>query len=90
MARRILDEALACAQERKWFGCRTGNFQLVQAMLPNFFAERYARWSIVQDCVRHYDAKPARQRENREETRGAMYPSNLLTVGLVCQEQVPR
>ncbi|UCV17769.1 acyl-CoA dehydrogenase family protein [Ferribacterium limneticum] len=59
MAKRILDESLAYARERKQFGSRIGDFQLVQAMFADSFAEMYAGWSMVQDCARRYDAKPA-------------------------------
>ena len=59
MAQRILDEAVAYAQQRKQFGKRIGDFQLVQAMLADSQAELYAGWSMVQDCARRYDGKPS-------------------------------
>jgi acyl-CoA dehydrogenase len=59
MAQRILDEAVAFARERKQFGQRIGDFQLVQAMLADSQAELYAGWSMVQDCAARYDAKGA-------------------------------
>lgn len=58
MAKRILDESLAYAQERKQFGKRIGDFQLVTAMLADSYAELYAGWSMVQDCALKYDQKP--------------------------------
>ena len=58
MAQRILDEAVAYAQERKQFGKRIGEFQLIQAMLADSQAELYAGWSMVQDCAQRFDAKP--------------------------------
>jgi len=58
MAQRILDEAVAYARERKQFGKRIGDFQLVQAMLADSQAELYAGWCMVQDCAQRYDAKP--------------------------------
>ncbi len=57
MAQRILNEAVAYAQQRKQFGKRIGDFQLVQAMLADSQAELYAGWSMVQDCAKRYDAK---------------------------------
>lgn len=57
MAQRILDEAVAYAQQRKQFGKRIGDFQLVQAMLADSQAELYAGWSMVQDCALRYDGK---------------------------------
>lgn len=58
MADRILRESVAYAQQRKQFGQRIGDFQLVQAMLADGQAELLAGWSLVQDCARCYDAKP--------------------------------
>ncbi|MEF3065573.1 acyl-CoA dehydrogenase family protein [Pandoraea apista] len=63
MAQRILDESVAYARERKQFGHRIGDFQLVQAMLADSQAELYAGWSMVQDCAARYDAKPAGKRD---------------------------
>ena len=59
MAQRILDEAVAYAQQRKQFGKRIGDFQLVQAMLADSQAELYAGWSMVQDCAKRCDGKPS-------------------------------
>ena len=58
MASRILQESVAYAQQRKQFGQRIGDFQLVQAMLADSQAELLAGWSLVQDVARKYDAKP--------------------------------
>ncbi|CAD5371437.1 putative acyl-CoA dehydrogenase YngJ [Rubrivivax sp. A210] len=58
MARRILQESVAYAQQRKQFGQRIGDFQLVQAMLADCQAELLAGWSMVQAIARRYDAKP--------------------------------
>jgi acyl-CoA dehydrogenase len=57
MAQRILNESVAFARERRQFGKRIGDFQLVQAMLADAQAELYAGWSMVQDCAQRYDAK---------------------------------
>jgi acyl-CoA dehydrogenase len=59
MAQRILDEAVAYARDRKQFGKRIGDFQLIQAMLADSQAELYAGWSMVQDAALRYDAKGA-------------------------------
>jgi len=58
MARRILDESIAYAQQRKQFGSRIGDFQLVQAMLADGQAELLAGWALVRATARAYDAKP--------------------------------
>ena len=56
---RILEESVAYARERKQFGKRIGEFQVVQAMLADSQAELYAGWSMVRDCAQRYDAKPS-------------------------------
>ncbi len=58
MANRILQESIAYAQQRKQFGQRIGDFQLIQAMLADSQAELLAGWSLVQSVARRYDAKP--------------------------------
>lgn len=58
MASRILQESVAYAQQRKQFGQRIGDFQLVQAMLADSQAELLAGWSLVQAVAQRYDAKP--------------------------------
>jgi acyl-CoA dehydrogenase len=58
MGKRILNESIIYARERKQFGKRIGDFQLVQAMLADSQAELYAGWTMVQDCARRFDDKP--------------------------------
>ena len=58
MASRILQESVAYAQQRKQFGQRIGDFQLVQAMLADSQAELLAGWSLVRSVAQRYDAKP--------------------------------
>ena len=58
MAQRILHESVAYAQQRKQFGQRIGDFQLVQAMLADSQAELLAGWALVQQTAQRYDAKP--------------------------------
>lgn len=58
MADRILQESIAYAQQRKQFGQRIGDFQLIQAMLADSQAELLAGWALVQASARRYDAKP--------------------------------
>jgi Acyl-CoA dehydrogenases len=53
MADRILQESINYARDRKQFGQRIGDFQLIQKK-----AELLAGWSLVQDAARRYDAKP--------------------------------
>ncbi|MEI2416512.1 acyl-CoA dehydrogenase family protein [Orrella sp. JC864] len=59
MADRILQESLAYARQRRQFGQRIGDFQLVQAMLADSQAELLAGWSLVREVARRYDEKPA-------------------------------
>ena len=59
MAQRILQESIAYAQQRRQFGQRIGDFQLIQAMLADSQAEMLAGWSLVKDVALRFDAKPA-------------------------------
>ena len=70
-AQRALNEAVAYARQRKQFGKPIGEFQLVQAMLADSQAELYAGWSMVQDCARRYDAKPAGQSDPEVSMRAS-------------------
>jgi acyl-CoA dehydrogenase len=54
-ARRMLDDALRYAMERKQFGQAIAEFQLVQAMLADSQAELYAARSMVVDAARQRD-----------------------------------
>ncbi|MBN4665935.1 acyl-CoA dehydrogenase family protein [Pandoraea nosoerga] len=83
MAQRILDESVAYARERKQFGQRIGDFQLVQAMLADSQAELYAGWSMVQDCAQRYDARPAGRRDTDVSMRASC-------AKLFCTEMVGR
>lgn len=58
MASRILEESVNYARERKQFGQRIGDFQLIQAMLADSQAELLAGWSLVQSVAKRYDEKP--------------------------------
>jgi acyl-CoA dehydrogenase len=83
MAQRILDEAVGYARERKQFGKRIGDFQLVQAMLADSQAELYAGWTMVQDCALRYDTKPAGQSDPEVSMRASCCK-------LFCTEMVGR
>ncbi len=63
MAKRILQESVDYARQRKQFGQRIGDFQLVQAMLADSQAELLAGWSLVQSAALRHDAKPAGVRD---------------------------
>ncbi len=63
MAKRILQESVDYARQRRQFGQRIGDFQLVQAMLADSQAELLAGWSLVQSAARRHDAKPAGVRD---------------------------
>lgn len=54
-ARRMLDDALRYAMERRQFGQPIADFQLVQAMLADSQAELYAARSMVLDAARQRD-----------------------------------
>jgi len=55
-ARRILYEAIRYADERKQFGQRIGEFQLIQAMLADSQADLYASECMLRETARRLDA----------------------------------
>ncbi len=55
VAERMLEDALNYAIERKQFGQRIADFQLVQAMLADSKAEIYAAKSMILDAARRRD-----------------------------------
>ncbi len=55
-ARRILFEATRYAVERRQFGQRIGDFQLIQAMLADSKADLYAAECMLRDVARRYDS----------------------------------
>lgn len=56
IARACLDEAVAHAQQRRQFGQRIGDFQMVQADLAEIFAETEAASALVERAARAADA----------------------------------
>ena len=55
-ARRMLDTATRYAAERKAFGEPIANFQLIQAMLSDSYAEVYAAQCMMRDAIAKADA----------------------------------
>jgi acyl-CoA dehydrogenase len=55
-ARRILDTATRYATERKAFGEPIANFQLIQAMLSDSYAEIYAAQCMMRDAIAKADS----------------------------------
>ncbi len=56
VAERLLDDSVRYAAERKQFGQRIGDFQLIQAMLADSKSESYAGRCMVLDAARLRDA----------------------------------
>ena len=52
----MIDESLRYALERRQFGKRIAEFQLIQAMLADSQTEYYAGKCMVEDAARRYDA----------------------------------
>lgn len=55
-AKRLIDESVTYASQRKQFGTEIANFQLVQAMLADSQTEYYAGKCMVEETARSYDA----------------------------------
>jgi acyl-CoA dehydrogenase len=56
MAKRLIDESVGYAIERKQFGRQIGDFQLVQAMIADSQTEYLAAKSMVEATAARYDA----------------------------------
>lgn len=54
-ARRLLDECISYASQRRQFNKRISEFQLVQAMIADSYTEYYAGQSMVVDAAAAYD-----------------------------------
>jgi acyl-CoA dehydrogenase len=54
-ARRLIDDSLSYALERKQFNQRIADFQLIQAMLADSDTEYFAGKSMVEETARMYD-----------------------------------
>ncbi len=83
MAQRILQESVAYARDRRQFGQRIGDFQLIQAMLADSQAELLAGWAMVRETARRYDERAA----GRADPDVAMQAS---CCKLFCTEMVGR
>ncbi len=59
MATRLIDDAVAYAVQRKQFGARIADFQLVQAMLADSKTECYAARCMLRDAAARYDRREA-------------------------------
>jgi acyl-CoA dehydrogenase len=58
-AKRLIDESVSYATERKQFGTEIANFQLVQAMLADSQTEYYAGKCMVEASAKSFDAGEA-------------------------------
>jgi acyl-CoA dehydrogenase len=54
-ARRLIDEAMRYANERRQFGQPIGQFQLIQAMLADSWTECYAAEAMVRNAAAKFD-----------------------------------
>jgi acyl-CoA dehydrogenase len=59
LARRLIDESVAFALDRRQFGQRIADFQLIQAMLADSQAEYLAARSMMLETARRYDQQLA-------------------------------
>ncbi|KAA1172335.1 acyl-CoA dehydrogenase [Marinobacter salinexigens] len=76
-AKRLIDESVSYATERKQFGTEIANFQLVQAMLADSQTEYFAGKSMVEAAARSFDA-------------GEPVSMNAASCKLFCTEMVGR
>jgi acyl-CoA dehydrogenase len=73
--RRILHEATQYAVERTQFGQAIGEFQLIQAMLADSYADLYAAECMVRDVARRYDTG---ERVSLEAASAKMFASEMV------------
>jgi acyl-CoA dehydrogenase len=58
-AERLIHESVTYAANRRQFGQRIGDFQLIQAMLADSYTEAYAGRCMILDAARRYEGKTA-------------------------------
>ena len=78
IAQAALDEAVAYARNRRQFGQRIGDFQLIQAMLADMYTElEAARW-LVYRTAHVVEAEAARgERSNKEAAAAILYSAEM-------------
>lgn len=78
IAQAALDEAIEYARNRRQFGQRIGDFQLIQAMLADMYTElEAARWLVYRTA--HVVEESARQgiRSNKEAAAAILYSAEM-------------
>jgi isovaleryl-CoA dehydrogenase len=79
IAQACLDYSIAYARERKQFGQRIGDFQLVQAMLADMYTElEAARWLTYRTAWLAWNA-PKGTRYNKEAAAAILYAGEMAT-----------
>ena len=82
-ARRLIDESVSYAIDRKQFGQRIADFQLIQAMLADSETEYYAGKCMVEETARRYDAG---ERVSRQASSSKLFCTEM--VGRVADKAV--
>jgi acyl-CoA dehydrogenase len=82
-ARRLVDESLRYAIDRKQFGQRIADFQLIQAMLADSETEYYAGKCMAEETARRYDAG---ERVSRQASASKLFCTEM--VGRVADRAV--
>jgi isovaleryl-CoA dehydrogenase len=79
IAQACLDDSIAYARERRQFGQRIGDFQLVQAMLADMYTElEAARWLTYRTAWLAWNA-PKGTRYNKEAAAAILYAGEMAT-----------
>ncbi len=76
-AKRLIEDSVNYARERRQFGTEIGNFQLIQALLADSRTEYYAGKCMVEETARRY-------------TRGEQVTEEVACCKLFCTEMVNR
>ena len=78
IAQAALDEAISYARQRKQFGSRIGDFQLIQAMLADMYTElEAARWLVYRTAHLVEQAAARGERSNKEAAAAILYSAEM-------------
>lgn len=78
IAQAALDAAVAYARERRQFGQRIGDFQLIQAMLADMYTElEAARWLVYRTASLVEQRAARGQRANKEAAAAILYSAEM-------------
>ena len=80
IAQAALDDSVVYARERRQFGSRIGDFQLIQAKLADMYTElEAARWLVYRTAVVVEQAASRGERRNKEAAAAILFAAEMST-----------